>query len=236
MAGAAVSTTRISVIIPALNEAGNIVRTLDSLQPMRRRGHEVILVDGGSDDATLANSRPLTDQLVEAPRGRANQMRAGAAVASGAVIWFLHADTVPPESADRLILNELVQPDSRWGFFNVLFPGDSLMLKVVALLMNLRARITGIATGDQGIFITRVLYEKIDGIPAIPLMEDIALSRTLKRYKRPAVIREKLVSSPRRWEKHGVTKTILMMWGLRLAYFIGVDPARLAKYYAVNSA
>jgi len=236
MAGAAVSTTRISVIIPALNEAGNIVRTLDSLQPMRRRGHEIIVVDGGSDDETLAISRPLTDQLVEATRGRANQMRAGAAVASGAVIWFLHADTVPPGSADRLILNELVQPDSRWGFFNVLFPGDSLMLKVVALLMNLRARITGIATGDQGIFITRVLYEKIGGIPAIPLMEDIALSRTLKRYERPAVIREKLVSSPRRWEKHGVTKTILMMWGLRLAYFIGVDPARLAKYYAVNSA
>jgi len=236
MAGAAVSTTRISVIIPALNEAGNIVRTLDSLQPMRRRGHEIIVVDGGSDDETLAISRPLTDQLVEATRGRANQMRAGAAVASGAVIWFLHADTVPPGSADRLILNELVQPDSRWGFFNVLFPGDSLMLKVVALLMNLRARITGIATGDQGIFITRVLYEKIGGIPAIPLMEDIALSRTLKRYTRPAVIRKKLVSSPRRWEKHGVTKTILMMWGLRLAYFIGVDPARLAKYYAVNSA
>jgi len=236
MAGAAVSTTRISVIIPALNEAGNIVRTLDSLQPMRRRGHEIIVVDGGSDDETLAISRPLTDQLVEATRGRANQMRAGAAVASGAVIWFLHADTVPPGSADRLILNELVQPDCRWGFFNVLFPGDSLMLKVVALLMNLRARITGIATGDQGIFITRVLYEKIGGIPAIPLMEDIALSRTLKRYTRPAVIRKKLVSSPRRWEKHGVTKTILMMWGLRLAYFIGVDPARLAKYYAVNSA
>jgi len=236
MAGAAVSTTRISVIIPALNEAGNIVRTLDSLQPMRRRGHEIIVVDGGSDDETLAISRPLTDQLVEATRGRANQMRAGAAVASGAVIWFLHADTVPPGSADRLILNELVQPDSRWGFFNIMFPGDSLMLKVVALLMNLRARITGIATGDQGIFITRVLYEKIGGIPAIPLMEDIALSRTLKRYTRPAVIRKKLVSSPRRWEKHGVTKTILMMWGLRLAYFIGVDPARLAKYYAVNSA
>jgi rSAM/selenodomain-associated transferase 2 len=163
-------------------------------------------------------------------------MRAGAAVASGSVIWFLHADTVPPENADRLILNELAQSDSRWGFFNVLFPDGSLMLKVVALLMNLRARITGIATGDQGIFITRALYEKAGGIPAIPLMEDIALSRTLKRYSPPAVIREKLVSSARRWEKHGVAKTILMMWGLRLAYFIGVDPARLAKYYAVNSA
>jgi rSAM/selenodomain-associated transferase 2 len=236
MAGAAVSTTRISVIIPALNEAGNIARTLDSLQAMRQRGHEVIVVDGGSDDETMAVSQSLADQVIRSPRGRANQMRAGAAVASGSVIWFLHADTVPPESADLLVLNELVQPDSRWGFFYVLFPGDSLTLKMVAWLMNLRARITGIATGDQGIFITRVLYEKAGGIPAIPLMEDIALSSTLKRYNRPAVLRQKLLTSPRRWEKHGVTKTILMMWGLRLAYFIGVDPARLAKYYAVNGA
>ena len=236
MAGVAVSTARISVVIPALNEAGNITRTLESLQAMRQRGHEVIVVDGGSDDETMAVSQPLADQVVQAPRGRANQMRAGAAVASGSVIWFLHADTVSLESADLLILDELVQVDSRWGFFEVLFPGDSLTLKVVALFMNLRARITGIATGDQGIFITCVLYEKAGGIPAIPLMEDIALSRALKRYHRPAVIRKKLVTSPRRWKKHGITKTILMMWGLRLAYFIGVDPARLAKYYAVNSA
>lgn len=236
MAGAAVSSTRISVVIPALNEAGNITRTLNSLQAMRGRGHEVIVVDGGSDDETLARSQSLADRVIQAPRGRANQMRAGAAVASGSVIWFLHADTVPLENADLFILNELLQSDSPWGFFEVLFPGDRLMLKVVALFMNLRARFSGIATGDQGIFITRVLYEKAGGIPAIPLMEDIALSHTLKRYNRPAVLRQKLLTSPRRWEKHGVTKTILMMWGLRLAYFIGVDPARLAKYYAVNKA
>jgi rSAM/selenodomain-associated transferase 2 len=236
MAGAVVSTTRISVVIPALNEAGNITRTLDSLQGMRQRGHEVIVVDGGSDDETMAVSQSLADQVIQSPRGRANQMRAGAAVANGSVFWFLHADTVPVEGADSLILNELVLPDSRWGHFDILFPGDSLMLKVVASLMNLRARITGIATGDQGIFITRILYEKIGGIPAIPLMEDIALSRTLKRYNRPLVLRQKLVSSPRRWTKHGVAKTIIMMWGLRLAYFIGVNPARLAKYYTVNSA
>ena len=236
MVGVAVSTTRLSVVIPALNEAGNITRTLDSLQAMRQRGHELIVVDGGSSDETITSSQPLADQLIQAPRGRANQMRAGAAVASGSILWFLHADTVPPESADLLILNKLVLSDSRWGFFDVLFPGDSLMLKVVALLMNFRARISGIATGDQGIFISRALYEKAGGIPAIPLMEDIALSRTLKRYYRPAVIRKKLVTSPRRWEKHGVIKTILMMWSLRLAYFVGVNPVRLAKYYAVNSA
>jgi len=127
MAGAAVSATRISVVIPALNEAGNIARTLDSLQAMRQRGHEVIVVDGDSDDETIAHSQPLADQVILAPRGRANQMRAGAAVASGSVIWFLHADTVPVESADLLILNELVQSVSRWGFFEVLFPDDRLM-------------------------------------------------------------------------------------------------------------
>jgi len=236
MAGAAVSAARISVVIPALNEAGNIIRTLARLQAMRQRGHEVIVVDGGSTDETMMVCQSLADQVIQAHRGRANQMRAGATSASGSVIWFLHADTVPPENADLLILDERLQSDSRWGFFEVLFPDDRLMLKVVALFMNLRARITGIATGDQGIFMTRVLYEQAGGIPAIPLMEDIALSRTLKRYSRPVVLRKKLLTSPRRWEKHGVTRTILMMWGLRLAYFIGVDPARLAKYYAVNKA
>jgi rSAM/selenodomain-associated transferase 2 len=236
MAVAAVSSTRISVVIPVLNEAGYIARILDRLQAMRRRGHEIIVVDGGSDDETLAVSYSLADQLIQAPRGRASQMRAGAAVARGSVIWFLHADTIPVADADLLILNELVKGGSRWGRFDVLLSHDRLMLKVVAWFMNLRARITGIATGDQGVFMARDLYEKVGGIPAIPLMEDVALSRTLKRYGRPAVIKQKLASSPRRWEKHGIARTILMMWGLRLAYFFGVDPSRLAKYYAVNKA
>jgi len=236
MAAAAVKSARISVVIPVLNEAGYITRTLDRLQAMRRRGHEIIVVDGGSDDETMAVSHSLADRLIQAPRGRASQMRAGAAVANGSVIWFLHADAIPVDNADSLILNALARCDSRWGRFDVLLSRDRFMLKVVAWLMNLRARITGIATGDQGIFIARVLYEKVGGIPAMPLMEDIALSRTLKRFSRPAVIKQKLASSPRRWEEHGIARTILMMWGLRLAYFFGVAPARLAKYYAVNNA
>lgn len=233
---AAVNSFRISVIIPALNEAGCIARTLDRLQAMRRRGHEVIVVDGGSDDETMAISHPLADQVIRAPRGRANQMRAGAVVANGSVIWFLHADTLPVESADLLILEVLVRRSTQWGRFDILFSGDRFLLKVVALLMNFRARVTGIATGDQGIFMTRTLYEKVGGIPAIPLMEDIALCRFLRQSGCPAVIKRKLASSPRRWETHGIVRTILMMWSLRLAYFAGVDPVRLAKYYAVNNA
>jgi rSAM/selenodomain-associated transferase 2 len=231
---AAASPPRISVVIPVLNEAGCITRLLDELQAMRRRGQELVVVDGGSHDGTVAASRLLADRVVEAPRGRASQMRAGAAVATGSVVWFLHADTLPAADADLLILKECMQGGDRWGRFDVRFSRDRFMLKVVAFLMNLRARFTGIATGDQGIFMTRVLYEKVGGMPAIPLMEDVALSCMLKRYRRPAVIRQKLVASPRRWEKHGVARTILTMWGLRLAYFFGVAPSRLAKYYAVH--
>ncbi|MCK5480108.1 MAG: TIGR04283 family arsenosugar biosynthesis glycosyltransferase [Gammaproteobacteria bacterium] len=233
---AAVNSFRISVIIPALNEAGCIARTLDRLQAMRRRGHEVVVVDGGSDDETMTISHSLADQVIRAPRGRSNQMRAGAVVANGSVIWFLHADTLPVESADLLILEVLVRRSTQWGRFDILFSGDRFLLKVVALLMNFRARVTGIATGDQGIFMTRTLYEKVGGIPAIPLMEDIALCRFLRQSGCPAVIKRKLASSPRRWETHGIVRTILRMWSLRLAYFAGVDPVRLAKYYAVNNA
>ena len=235
MAVAAVNSARISIVIPALNEAGCITRTLDKLQAMRRRGHELIVVDGGSTDNTLAVSEALADQLIQSPQGRASQMRAGAAAANGSVIWFLHADTVPVNNADVLILSALEQHESRWGRFDVLFSSDRLVFKMIALLMNYRSRLSGIATGDQGIFIARTLYEQVGGIPDIPLMEDIALSRILKHYSRPFVINQKLTSSPRRWEKYGIAKTILKMWGLRFAYFVGIDPVLLAKYYAVNN-
>ena len=231
-----VAAVKVSIVIPALNEAGCIARTLDRLQAMRQRGHELIVVDGGSDDDTMAISQSLADQVLRAPRGRANQMRAGAAAANGSVIWFLHADTVPVDDADLHILEALVQHDTQWGHFDILLSDDRPIFKMVSLFMNIRARITGIATGDQGIFMTRDLYEKIGGIPAIPLMEDIALSRTLNRYCRSFVIKQKLASSSRRWETHGIVRTILLMWGLRFAYFIGVNPVRLAKYYAVNKA
>jgi rSAM/selenodomain-associated transferase 2 len=163
-------------------------------------------------------------------------MRAGAAAANGTILWFLHADTGVPDNPDHLILAALENSRTEWGRFDVLLSDRHLVLRSVAYLMNLRSRISGIATGDQGIFVSRSLYEKAGGVPSLPLMEDVAFSRALKKHGRPACIRQKLLTSARRWKKHGIARTILTMWGLRLAYFIGISPHHLAKYYATNRA
>jgi rSAM/selenodomain-associated transferase 2 len=233
---AAASTQQLSVIIPALNEAECIRELCAALQPLRSRGHEVILVDGGSDDQTLALGEPLVDRTLCSARGRALQMQAGAAAANGTILWFLHADTGVPDNPDQLILAALENDRTDWGRFDVLLSDKHVVLRSVAYLMNLRSCISGIATGDQGIFVRRSLYEQAGGIPTLPLMEDIALSRALKKHGRPACIRQKLLTSARRWQKHGIARTILTMWGLRLAYFLGISPRHLAKYYATNRA
>jgi len=235
MADAAAETRRISVIIPALNEAEAIPATLRSLQPLRERGHEIIVVDGGSNDRTVAVSRPLADRVTESRCGRALQMRAGASLAGGDILWFLHADTLAPQQADRLILAALDGGRAGWGCFDVRLSDERPLLRCVAWMMNRRSRLSGIATGDQGLFVTRTAYSAAGGFPEIPLMEDIALSRLLRAAQgRPANIRQPLHSSPRRWLKHGILRTILRMWVLRLAYFLGVSPARLAGYYATH--
>jgi rSAM/selenodomain-associated transferase 2 len=231
MAVAAADLLQLSVIIPALNEAAAITATLQALQPLRARGHEVIVVDGGSSDQTLALSRPLADHVIQGRAGRATQMRAGATIATGSVLWFLHADTVAPQDADRLILQALQQHRKCWGRFDVRLSQTRFLLKCVAWMMNQRSRLSGIATGDQGLFVMRRLYDDVGGFPEIPLMEDIEFSRALRRHERPLSIRQPLKSSPRRWLAHGVLRTILRMWALRLAYFLGVSPARLAAYY-----
>ncbi|MBA2493037.1 MAG: TIGR04283 family arsenosugar biosynthesis glycosyltransferase [Gammaproteobacteria bacterium] len=224
---------RLSVIIPALNEAAGIVRTLQSLQALRTWGHEVIVVDGGSQDDTLKVCRPFVDRLLRAPRGRARQMNAGAAVASGNVLVFLHADTILPRSADRAI-RMVLHKGSRWGRFDVKLSGRRWLLRLVERTMNLRSRVTGICTGDQAIFVRRQSFEKIGGFKNIELMEDIALSRALRRLGRPARIKWKAVTSSRRWESEGIARTIARMWLLRLGYFLGADPARLARRYGVR--
>jgi rSAM/selenodomain-associated transferase 2 len=236
MTAAAEPDMIISVIMPALNEAGGIVDTLQALQDMRRRGHEVIVVDGGSTDNTVALCTPLVDRVIVAATGRARQMQAGAALARGSVLWFLHADTRAPRDADRTIIAALGFGDRRWGRFDVRFPQAGLLLRVVATLMNLRSRLTGIATGDQGIFVTRELFERVNGYPQIPLMEDIAFSHLLKHASRPARLPEKLVTAARRWQAHGTLRTVLLMWSLRLAYFLGAPPARLARFYKPRRA
>jgi rSAM/selenodomain-associated transferase 2 len=224
------AAVRISVIVPVLNEEPLIVAALSGLQSLRARGHEVVVVDGGSTDATVALSQPLADRVISAPRGRASQMNAGARAATGEALLFLHADTRLPEAADALVLDALEH--HAWGRFDVTIDSAHPLLAVVAFMMNLRSRITGIATGDQALFVGRETFEKAGGYPPIALMEDVALSALLKRSGAPACLRAKAVTSGRRWEQRGVLRTVVLMWRLRLLYFLGVDPARLARTYA----
>ena len=217
---------RLTIVVPVLNEAERIAATLESLAPLRRRGHEVIVVDGASEDASAALAAPLCDRLLQAPRGRAAQMNAGARVAGGDALVFLHADTRLPAHADRLVGSAL--KEKLWGRFDVEIEGRSPALALVAALMNWRSRLTGIATGDQAIFVRR---EAFPGFPEIPLMEDVALSRELKRRGRPACLRSRVRTSGRRWEARGVLRTVLFMWRLRLLYALGVAPERLARQY-----
>jgi rSAM/selenodomain-associated transferase 2 len=223
--------SRISIVLPVLNEETQIVRCLRFLQPMRGLDCELIVVDGGGHDRTVALAEPLADQVLVGPRGRALQMNAGARRASGEILWFLHADSIPPDDATERIRAALANPTHPWGRFDVRLSGRHPLLRVVETLMNFRSGLTGIATGDQGIFVRREWFERVDGFPAIPLMEDIALSRRLRRHGWPIRLRQRLQTSSRRWERDGILRTILLMWWLRLAYFLGADPARLARIY-----
>lgn len=277
----------LSIIIPTLNEAEHIGALLADLAPLRAEGAELILVDGGSSDATLARAGTSVDLVLNAPRGRAAQMNTGARAARGDLLWFLHADTRVPDAAPaalrqvfeaaacprhpdqtgdecpavnykRLIfrggpymslrgrprecpgerLCERFRSRFRgcfrgcfWGRFDVRLSGRHPLLRLVERGMNWRSRLTGIATGDQGIFVSRAAFERVGGFPPLALMEDIALSAALRRLARPVCLRARLLSSSRRWETRGVLRTILLMWRLRLAYALGADPARLARRY-----
>lgn len=222
---------RVSVVVPALNEAAGIGATLRPLAPWRRLGHEVIVVDGGSADGTPALAAPLADRVLAAPRGRARQMNAGAAAATGDVLLFLHADTRLPDGALDAV-RAAVERGARWGRFDVRIAGRSRWLAVVAALMNLRSRLTGIATGDQAIFVVRAAFDAVGGFPDQPLMEDVELSRRLRRRAgRPACLRAKVVTSGRRWDERGVWRTIWLMWTLRWRYWRGTPADVLARAY-----
>jgi rSAM/selenodomain-associated transferase 2 len=223
--------SKLSIIIPVLNEGDSIAAALDALADLRALGTEVIVVDGGSRDATVERAQLRADRVVLAARGRALQMNAGAERASGDVLLFLHADTRLPAEAARLVLNGLDQSRRVWGRFDVKIDGRSRLLPVVAWLMRLRSRLTGIATGDQAIFLRREAFQVVGGFPTIALMEDIAICKRLKRLGRPLCLRACVTTSGRRWEKHGVLSTILLMWRLRFAYFLGADPKQLAQQY-----
>ena len=222
---------RLSIVIPALNEANNIAGTLAPLQVMRSRGVEVILVDGGSADATAQVAAPLVDRVISAIKGRAAQMNAGATVATGDILLFLHADSTLPPDADQLIFSGLQSTSRTWGRFDVTIKGVHFFLPVIAWFMNHRSRLTAIATGDQGLFMTVDAFKSAGGFANIALMEDVAMCATLKKIGAPVCLTQKIVTSGRRWEKHGVWRTILLMWRIRLAYFLGADPAQLHRTY-----
>ena len=222
---------KLSIVVPTLNEAEGIAAHLEALAPLRQRGAEVIVVDGGSRDGTVDLARPAADRVIASPRGRAAQMNAGAALARGAVLLFLHADTRLPGNADALVLAGLELSGRAWGRFDIAIAGRSPLLAIVAVAINLRSRLTRIATGDQAIFVSRDVFATVGGFPDIALMEDVALSRALKRISRPVCVAAKVTTSGRRWEQHGVLRTVVLMWRLRLAYFLGAEPAALARRY-----
>lgn len=221
----------LSVIVPVRDEAPVVAAALSRLAPLRARGCELIVVDGGSADGTAELAAPHADRLILAPPGRALQMNAGAALARAPVLLFLHADCELPVQADRLILDGLQRTGRGWGRFDVAIAGRHPLLPVFAWFMNRRSRLTGICTGDQGLFVRRDLFEACGGYAPIRLMEDIDLTRRLKRRGPPLALRQRIVASGRRWERRGALATMLLMWRLRLAYFAGADPARLAVLY-----
>jgi rSAM/selenodomain-associated transferase 2 len=220
---------RLSVIVPTLDEEATIASTLAHA---RRPGDvELVVVDGGSRDETVNVARPLADRVLDAPRGRAAQMNAGAAAARGAVLLFLHADTRLPDDYPALVAEALAPADVVGGRFDIRLDAPGLAYRVIERLIGLRSRLTGVATGDQAIFVRRDAFVRVGGYPAIPLMEDIALCRALKRAGRMAALRDVVVTSARRWQRDGLVRTVALMWTLRLAYYAGVSPARLARAY-----
>jgi rSAM/selenodomain-associated transferase 2 len=223
------ASPRLSIIIPAVDDADCLATTLAALARLRRAGHEIIVVDGGSRDDTRRSARHFADRVLVAGRGRARQMNAGAAAADGDVLVFLHADSLLPGDAEAAIAHALTI--SCWGRFDVRLWGREWSFRIIETFMNLRSRITGIATGDQAIFVERGVFAMVGGYPEIPLMEDVAISRLLKAVARPACLRQRVVTSARRWRANGIARTVILMWRLRLAFALGADPRSLAHRY-----
>ena len=220
---------KISIIVPVLNEVKSLPSILQQLQSFRELSHEVIVVDGGSFDNSLALARNGADVVISSLPGRAVQMNNGAAVSSGDVLLFLHADTILPKDAAALIIS--IKNDRFWGFFSVRLSSHKSIFRLIEWLINQRSKFSSIATGDQAIFIEQKLFNAVGGFPEIMLMEDIAVSRLLKKITAPVRLASKVITSSRRWEQNGVVATVLLMWKLRLLYFFGVSPEKLCRMY-----
>ena len=223
--------TDLAIIVPMLNEIQTLPALLEHLRHWQQRGAEVLLVDGGSQDRSGETARALGFPVLDAPRGRAWQMNAGARASRAANLLFLHADTRLPADADQRVLAALSRSELAWGRFDVQIEGRSRLLPLVAWLMNRRSRLTGIATGDQALFMTRQLFEQVGGFPEQPLMEDIEISKRLKGISAPFCLRQRVTTSGRRWDQYGSWRTIMLMWQLRWAYWRGTPAGQLAERY-----
>lgn len=222
---------KVSVIIPVFNEVLAIHEALAELQWLNEAGHEVIMVDGGSTDESVALAQQGAARIIRTVKGRARQMNVGARQSSGDLLLFLHVDTLLPRRGFDRLLECIKEGEDVWGRFDVRLSGERKIFRVVEAMMNWRSRITGIATGDQAIFISRNLFDRVGGFPDIPLMEDVEISRRLKKVRRPICMKDAVTTSSRRWEAEGVYRTIWLMWRLRFAYWLGGDPASLVKKY-----
>jgi len=220
-----------SIIIPVLNEQNTVSKQLSSLQGLRKAGHEVIVVDGGSHDGSVEQAKPYADHVIHSEKGRARQMNKGAACAKHDYLLFLHVDTKFSDAAMTSLQTNLAKKSGQWGRFDVRLSGQHFLYRVIAWFMNTRSRLTGIATGDQAMFVAKSIFNHVGGFPDIPLMEDISLSRRLKKISAPVCLSDYVVTSSRRWKNNGIVRTILLMWSLRLRYFFGASPSVLAERY-----
>ena len=223
--------SRISIIIPVLDEAERLGALRGPLSEIQALGHQVIVVDGGSRDESRRVAREITPTVIDCARGRALQMNAGAAAAEGELLLFLHADTRLQPGAVEALLAELRRGEALWGRFDVRLDGEHWLYRIIESMMNLRSRLSGIATGDQAIFVSPTLFRRVGGFPRIPLMEDVAICKRLRKHSGPVRLRPPVVVSTRRWARNGIIATTLLMWRLRLSFFLGVDPERLARIY-----
>jgi len=219
----------VSIIIPVLNEENSIKVLLQQLQVCRQQGHEVIVVDGGSNDNTRSVAESLSDKVISCEAGRATQMNNGVAQSRHEILWFLHADTIIPKNAIEQIQQALNKSD--WGRFNVKLSGSHISFRLIETMINVRSCVSSIATGDQGVFVKRKIFRQVNGYSNIPLMEDVDISKKLKKLSKPVCLKCILITSSRRWEKNGISSTILLMWKLRFLYWLGVSPKYLVRQY-----
>ena len=221
----------LSVIVPMLNEAATIAIALRAI----RRGAadaEIVVVDGGSTDASVAAAQPLCDRVLVASRGRAQQMNAGARASRGDVLAFVHADTLVPSTFAADIATALSDPAVVGGRFDVKLDSDALPYRLIGAMISIRSRISRTGTGDQAIFVRREVFDRLGAFPELELCEDLDFSRHLKRAGRVACLRSRVTTSARRWSRGGILRTVVRMWLIRAMYLMGVPPARLKRMYA----